>query len=129
MATAIKRQTPKVNADLTRIEKRQSPGVDEGGQPLPGVFVEIWSGSAPAFVTEKAAYKLTGLLQFETTVTEISFPADLTPIDIDDVRDHRFTFTHAGIQSVVQVDGVEDFADFGYLRAFTQKDSPNTPDT
>jgi hypothetical protein len=105
---------PPVNAELVSIEIYGEIGEDEYGTPEIG-WEEIWSGSAPAFVTTTAAFRY-GSENLEQSIVSVSFPSNLAAV----TPRWRLRYVRGGSEHMIEVDQVEDRSDAGFLRAIAK---------
>lgn len=106
---------PPVNAALTRVWSREQIGEDDYGNPLYG-DVETFSGAAPAYVTEKHEYEVTGSGgQSVNYVAQVVIPSTIAV-----ESGYKLSYTRRGVESVQEVDAYENRADFGFTRCFVK---------
>lgn len=109
------KNVPPVNATLTRIWSLEVVGVDDYGNPLYG-DVETFTGSAPAYVTEKHDYEVTSdggqIVNYIATV--------VIPSTIAVESGHKIRYVRRGVETTQQVDATENRADFGFTRCFVK---------
>jgi outer membrane scaffolding protein for murein synthesis (MipA/OmpV family) len=112
MATRV----PPVNATLTRVWAREQVGEDDYFNAV-YADVETFTGAAPAYVTERNEFEVTdsgGRLRNYTA--QVVIPSDV-PVEVG----HKLAITRRGVQTVREVDAVEDRSDFGFTRCYVKE--------
>lgn len=104
---------PPINATVTLVERFER--VSDGGGGFIEDWAEVWSGTAPAYSTEKIAYAAGDSAVLTVHTVTLVVPSSV-PVAIGD----RVTYTHAGTENVREVDGTEDRADFGFTRLYVK---------
>lgn len=109
---------PPVNAELTKVYGIET--VNVGGEQVE-TEVEKWSGSAPAFTTEKNSIEAgpAGITNVYSASVAIPYPLGNPPVvvEVDDLLDYE----RNGETEHRRIDAIEDRADFGFTRCFVSE--------
>lgn len=119
-AVVTQRRTPPINAELTGVYTVERTS-DGGGGWEDGELVEKWSGTVPAFTTEKNAVEVGGGAVMNTYTAQVVIPHPLgsppVAVEVGDVLE----YVRHGATETRRVDSTEDRSDFGFTRCFVSE--------